>query len=291
MSIHWSAHRAVRPLLASLALFAWLLVTAPPAEGAPTWAPVSTATIHPGVQTYTEGAQCTANFVFFDASDIYIGQAAHCSGTGGATETNGCDSASHPIGTPVEVVGASRPGTLVYNSWLTMQTVGETDPNACQYNDFALVRLDPADHDKVNPSVPHWGGPSGLDADGTAAGERVYSYGNSSLRLGLTVLSPKTGVSLGSSGGGWTHDVYTVSPGVPGDSGSAFLSADGQAVGVLSTLQFAPLVGSNGVSDLNLALDYLAAHGSIDVELAAGTEPFAGEQLPLGGLAATGLGL
>jgi hypothetical protein len=39
--------------------------------------------------TYTDGAQCTANFVFSDAGDVYIGQAAHCSGTGTATETDG----------------------------------------------------------------------------------------------------------------------------------------------------------------------------------------------------------
>ena len=33
-------------------------------------------------------------------------------------------SGSLPIGTPVEVDGASKPGTLVYNSWLTMQAHG-----------------------------------------------------------------------------------------------------------------------------------------------------------------------
>ena len=124
------------------------------AAAAPTWAPAASAAVHPGVMTYTDGAQCTANFVFFDASDVYIGQAAHCSGTGGSTETNGCDSGSLPTGTPVEVRGAGQPGTMVYNSWLAMQAKGETDPDTCAYNDFALIRLNPADHAKVNPSVP-----------------------------------------------------------------------------------------------------------------------------------------
>ena len=94
-------------------------LTAGPAAAAPSWAPASSAAIHPGVQTFTDGAQCTANFVFYDASNIYLGQAAHCSGTGGATETNGCDSGSLPLGTPVDI-GGSKPGTMVYNSWLTM---------------------------------------------------------------------------------------------------------------------------------------------------------------------------
>ena len=46
------------------------------------WAPADQATIHPGVQTDTEGGQCTANFIYTGGTDTYIGQAAHCAGTG-----------------------------------------------------------------------------------------------------------------------------------------------------------------------------------------------------------------
>jgi hypothetical protein len=60
--------------------------------------------------TFTDGAQCTSNFIFEDGSNVYIGQAAHCSGTGAAKETNGCETESLPIGTPVEVDGATRAG-------------------------------------------------------------------------------------------------------------------------------------------------------------------------------------
>jgi hypothetical protein len=248
---------------------------APPAAAAPTWAPAATAPIHPGVQTVTAGGQCTANFVFYDASNtVYIGQAAHCSGTGGATETNGCDSGSLPIGTPVQVGGASQPGTMVYNSWLAMQAAGETDPDTCAFNDLALVRLNPADFGKVNPSIPFWGGPSGIDTNGTAAGENVYSYGNSSLRGGVTQLSPKQGVSLGDDGNGWSHNVYTATPGIPGDSGSAFLNSAGAALGVLSTVQIAPVAGSNGVGDVSREINYMSSHSSLGVQLANGTQPF-----------------
>ena len=249
---------------------------APPAAAVPTWAPAATAAIHPGVQTFTDGAQCTANFVFFDGSNtVYIGQAAHCSGTGGATETNGCDSGSLPLGTPVEVDGASQPGTMVYNSWLAMQAAGETDPDTCAFNDLALIRLNAADFNKVNPSIPFWGGPNGIDTNGTASSETVYSYGNSSLRGGVTQLSPKQGVSLGDDGNGWSHNVYTATPGIPGDSGSAFLNSSGAALGVLSTVQIAPLAGSNGVGDVNLELNYLRSHSSLSgIQLANGTQPF-----------------
>ncbi|MGH9264948.1 MAG: serine protease [Acidimicrobiales bacterium] len=258
---------------------------APTAAGsAPAWAPAATATVHPGVQTVTGGGQCTANFVFYDASDIYLGQAAHCSGTGGNTATDGCTSASRPLGTPVTVGGASEPATMVYNSWLTMQALGETDPDVCQYNDFALLRLDPADAGRVNPSIPHWGGPTGLNTSGTVLLQHVYSYGNSSLRLGLTLLSPKKGISLGDAGSGWTHLVSTLTPGIPGDSGSAFLDSAGRALGVLSTINVGLPGGvNNGVSDLARALDYMRAHSPFTaVELALGTVAFRGNQLPLG---------
>ena len=63
---------------------------------APTWAPAATATIHPGTQMFTDGAQCTANFVFSDGVSVYVGYAAHCAGTGAATDTDGCSTQSLP---------------------------------------------------------------------------------------------------------------------------------------------------------------------------------------------------
>jgi hypothetical protein len=263
--------KALTAALAAAAIS--VLAIAPSAASA--WAPASSATIHPGVQVFTDGAQCTANFVFQDASNVYLGQAAHCSGTGGNTETNGCTSGSLPIGTPVDVTGASRPGTLVYNSWLTMQAKGETDENTCAFNDLALIRLDPADVANVNPSVPSLGGPTGVGAWG-AAGSKVYTYGNSELRGGVTALSPKSGIVIDNTGGGWSHDVYTATPGIPGDSGSGFMNDTGGAIGVLSTVQIAPLAGSNGVGDLPNEIAYMHANASgfSGVNLVPGTEPF-----------------
>ena len=253
------------------------------AGATPTWAPATSAAIHPGVQLFTNGAQCTANFIYSDGSNVYIGQAAHCAGTGGNTATNGCTSGSLPLGTKVQVTGASKPGVIVYSSWLTMQSLHETDPNTCQYNDIELVQLDPSDVGKANPSIPVWGGPTTVDTNGTTTGESVYSYGNSELRLGVSQLSPKQGISLGDSGAGWTHSVYTVTPGIPGDSGSAFLDANGKVLGILSTVEIAPLAGSNGVGDVNLELQYLHAHSSFtNVTLVPGTESFNPNALPVG---------
>jgi hypothetical protein len=238
------------------------------------WAPAGSATVHPGVMTFTDGAQCTSNFVFQGGSNVYLGQAAHCSGTGAATDTNGCTSQSLPIGTAVQVNGASSPGTLAYNSWLTMQARGETNPNACAYNDLALVRINPADVPKVNPSVPGFGGPTGVGTVG-GLGSTVYSYGNSSLRGGVTKLSPKQGVLVQNQGAGWSHNVYTVTPGIPGDSGSGFMNASGRAIGVLSTLDILPTAGSNGVGDIGKEIAYMHVNSSFSgVQLVPGTRPF-----------------
>ena len=46
---------------------------------------------------------------------------------------------------------------------------------------------------------------------------------------------------MATEGGGWSRTVYTVTPGIPGDSGSGFLNASGQAIGTLSTVAIAPL--------------------------------------------------
>jgi hypothetical protein len=263
-------------LLAAALLVAPGAVSAEPEGSAQDWADAGSATIHPGVQAFIGNAQCTTNFIFADETSVFIGLAAHCASLGGATATDGCQASTRPTGTPVEIDGATRPGTMVYNSWETMGEVGETDPNACAFNDFALVEIDPADHGRVNPSVPHWGGPQGITTS-TSFGERVFTYGNSSLRFGVTVLSPKEGVSLGQSGDGWTHTVYTVTPGIPGDSGSPFLASDGSAFGVVSTLHILPTAGANGVTDVSRALDYLRTHapGFAGVDLVDGTEPFA----------------
>src|SRR4051794_37922897 len=244
-----------------------------------------TGAIHPGVQTFTDGAQCTANFIFQDGTNTYIGQAAHCSGTDGNTATNGCSAHSLPVGTAVEVTGASQPGVMVYNSWLTMQSQGETNADTCQYNDLALVRLDPSDVGKVNPSVPVWGGPKALGRATLATGQRIYSYGNSELRLGLTQLSPKTGISNGDGGSGWNHGTTMVTPGIPGDSGSGLLDANGNAAGVLSTVGISlPDGATNNFGDLARELDYLHAHESsfAGVNLVPGTVAFTASALPIG---------
>ncbi|WP_211210906.1 serine protease [Sporichthya polymorpha] len=276
---------AMSALATAVAATAAVAVQSPgaSAESVPTWPAADVSMIHPGIQTVTdESSSCTSNFVFTDkVGNAYLGQAAHCSGTGTPDETDGCQSESLPLGTPVKLGESGVSGKMVYNSWLAMQKAKETDANACAFNDFALIQIPKSAIGQVNPSIPVFGGPVGVRTEPMGSGEAVFSYGNSPLRGGLTQLSPKQGFILGEEGGGWTHTIFTATPGVPGDSGSGFLDSEGRAFGILSTLALLPFPASNGVTDLAKALAYAEQHSNIrGLRLATGTEGFAPGALP-----------
>jgi hypothetical protein len=154
-----------------------------------------------------------------------------------------------------------------------MQQVGEKDPDACAYNDLELVALPAAAVASTDPSVPFWGGPTG-GVGAAASLDDVYTYGNSELRAGIAQLSPKKGKVLGVDPSGWEYQVYTVTPGIPGDSGSGFMNATGQALGVLSFVEAAPFPASNGVGSLAEEIAYMHAHGGPQATVVDGTQPF-----------------
>jgi hypothetical protein len=254
-----------------------------PIDSGRSWTPSSVASIHPGILTSTRGAgDCTANFVYSDAADnLYLGQAAHCASTGAADELDGCTATSLPLGTEVRLGNSGVSGRLAYSSWLSMQEAGEADQDACRYNDFALIRIPAAARWMVNPSLPVFGGPNGINTVGVGVGEPVRTYGNSPIRQGLEALSPKQGAIVGGAGNGWSHTVYTFTPGIPGDSGSPYLDEHGAALGVLSSLSLAPQPLSNQITDLAHALSYARAGGGIaGLRLVVGDEPFLGGGIP-----------
>ena len=265
--------------IAALAFVTGGALPAPAVAGPVTgsFASASTAGITPGAMLLTRldartVASCTADFVFTSRGALYLGFSAHCTATDDAG--TGCTSPTLPIGTPVGIRGPRgerAQGRLAYNSWRAMQQRREQDPVLCAYNDFALVALDAADAVEVNPSVPRLGGPTGLDVDGVARNEAVFSYQPNNGGAGV-----KRGRNLGDDGGGRTHRVVITPPGIPGDSGSAFLDARGRAFGVLST-EFFDRPHSNGVTDLAFALTYATRYGGLgSLALVPGTEPFRG---------------
>jgi hypothetical protein len=71
-----------------------------------------------------------------------------------------------------------------------------------------------------------------------------------------------------------------VSPGIPGDSGSAYLDASGNALGILSTVELAPVPASNGVGTLSKELAYANGATGLAIKAAPGTTAFSSTPVP-----------
>lgn len=229
----------------------------------PPWPDPEDASIRPGV-VVRAGGQCTSNFLFATPHNatLMLGVAAHCVADAPDTSTDGCSEEVEPMepGTQVEVEGASQPGVLVYSSWWTMQTMEDPGEDACRYNDFALVALDPDDREKISPAVKEFGGPTGLaSADAVGVGDEVKWYGSTSLTPDGRQTSRHEGNIVSSQS--WSFQAYSVIPGVPGDSGSGFMLEDGSAAGVLVTVQTV-YPGANGATKLDPALAFAAEQGT-----------------------------
>ncbi len=242
---------------------------ASPGPSVPAVAPVPAPSIGPGTVTETPGAGiCTAGFVFSGGGRTLLGQAAHCAGTGPDTETDGCTSSTLRPGAPVIVRGADGPvtGTLRYSSWAAMQGSGESDPDVCAYNDFALVELPP--DARTGSSLPVLGGPAGIRDTAPQPGSVLHGL------AGPPSPVHRPGEAGPDQGGGWLHTVRTAIPGTAGESGSPLVDDRGMALGVLSGMQVG---GDHSLefTDLSRAVGYARTHGApADLALVPGTVPF-----------------
>lgn len=227
-----------------------------PAFGQPT-----DSQIRPGVLMSAAGSSCTTNFIYRDGSGhLYIGAAAHCFSPDTNQGIDACETRNEPLGTEVQIENADFLGTLAYSSWQAMQTRGEAPGSEpCQFNDFALIQIDPRDVPNVHPAAREFGGPVALQSGNAAIGDTVYTYGQSSLQFGLGTLQAKQGPITAQSPQRWNYTVRTDNPGLPGDSGSAVLHETGRGLGVLTTVGVSiGLFGgvNNGVANLPLVLEY-----------------------------------
>lgn len=218
--------------------------------------------IRPGVQVSSAEGSCTSNFLYYtDANNYYIGAAAHCFSPDTNSGIDACETQNSAYGSLVNIENADFPGTLEYSSWVAMQANSETPgSDACVFNDFALIRIDDRDLDKVHPAAFVFGGPTALLTGVAPDGDEVVSYGQSPFHFGAQDLESKEGVIRRSQGGGWSYVIETDNPGLSGDSGSAVLHETGRALGVLATVGASIGLGgapvSNGVVNLDRALNY-----------------------------------
>jgi hypothetical protein len=225
----------------------------------PGWPEIAEAQIRPGVRVTSSLGICTSNFVFAspDNRTLYLGLASHCVGESAINDT-------------VDIAGIDDAGVIVYCSW--MFTEGEADCPASEdntildVNDFALIRIKDEHRDKVHPALLHWGGPLSV-APPPATFTHALAYGNTPTSPSQQ-FSPMEGVVTPFVSGSMGSYIYFLRPGILGDSGSAVISADGHALGVLVGIASAP-PGSNLVTNLQPALEYMHAQTGLEVELKA----------------------
>lgn len=219
-----------------------------------------------------ETSACTAAFVFRNERSVFLSYAAHCAIPVQDKQRTGCEYETLPLGTPVLIhgLGGGRAhGTLAYSSWGTMRERGETDEDRCRYNDMALVEIDRADIMAIDPTMPVFGGPTGLDRTPPQRFEPIVSY-----QPYVSEPAVKQGVTLGVRGGGWTHRIDISPASNLGDSGSGLLDSGGAAFGILAT-RYMDRLATSGVTDLRLALAYAQRFGRIGaVTLVPGSRPF-----------------
>lgn len=229
-------------------------------EAQRSWPDAANASIRPGVQVTGTG-QCTSNFLFRTPNNatLMLGAAAHCFAEAPQTGSSGCREEVDPMkpGAEVEIENASEPGILVYSSWHTMQAANVTDETVCRQNDFALVAIAPADRPEVHPAVKEIGGPTGLAGE-IAVGDDVEWYGQTSATPNSQATNRHTGKVVSSAN--WSFQAYSALPGVPGDSGSGVMAADGAAAGVLVTVE-SVYPAANGVTKLAPALGFAQDRG------------------------------
>jgi hypothetical protein len=171
-----------------------------------------------------------------------------------------------PLGLPVKVQGARYSGTFVYSSWIRMQSTDIGGAYACPNNDLSLVKLDPRDVSRANPTVPALGGPTGTATTAPQQFDQLTAY----------VTAPTQGVALGNSAGNWDHQVSLASPLTVSNTGAPDMTLSGKALGMVSVIP--PTTGGTAdVHDLGREIAWLnKAPGFGQVHLALGTQPFSG---------------
>ena len=195
------------------------LIAVPAADGS---MPVGVGTcpgVRPGAEVQSEIGLCTLNFLF-EAPDKerFIGTAGHCIlGSDNPVAGDNAGEKTWPKGQ----------GPAAKDS--TGKRIGEFAYAILQEpKDFSLIRLDPGV--EASPELCQYGGPTGINDD-IGSGPRVLEYFGNGIGIGSTVPA-RSAVALGFPS---ADHVYAAGLALPGDSGSAVISDDGRAVGVLVT--------------------------------------------------------
>ena len=259
--------RKLRSTLVAAATAAAALASVAPADasaGGLHWASAATAKIKPGLSSVdVAGVRCVVGFLLTDGTRVYAAVPASCTGVSDGQPTNGCTEAQVPYGLKVPITGARFKAVFVYSSFVRMQLAGTRRTNVCHNNDLSLLRLDPRDIKRANPSLAAVGGPTGVSQSAPAFPDQ--------LTVVLSGASTRAAADATASGG-WSHTMVVGGPVNDALVGSPVVDGQGKALGMVS---FTPQQGGPGTStatDLYREITFLQkVRGFRHVHLAKGT--------------------
>ncbi len=191
--------------------------------------------IRPGARL-TNG--CTMNFLFTDGTDHYMGTAGHCTSF---------------VGQSMGATGIGPFGSVAYRHY---SGVG---------HDFALIRVDDAMVDQLDPNMCAWSGPRDAEPE-THAYQPMHHYGwgvatndqaHTRARTGYLTAVSDTTISFTSYASG-------------GDSGSPATNVLGSGLGILTHVQ-SNVYGDRVVYGTHIEQAISMAQGAgFDIEIVAG---------------------
>lgn len=193
------------------------LIGVPAADGTMPVGVGSCPGVRPGGEVQSEIGLCTLNFLFVTpAGERFIGTAGHCTlGEGPVADNAGEKTWPKGSGPVAKDSTGKRMGEFAYAV-------------LAEPKDFALIRLDPGV--EASPEMCNYGGPTGINDD-ISDGPKVLEYFGNGVGIGSTVPA-RSAVAMGFPN---PDHVYGLGLALPGDSGSAVITDDGRAVGVLVT--------------------------------------------------------
>ena len=214
--------------------------------------------VRPGLGYSTDSGSCSVGFLLLGSDrQQYASTAGHC---GGAEED--------------ELLWAAGQGPAVRND--RGRTVGHfvyAVEDSSRGVDFALIRL--ASGIRGNPQMCGWGGPTRLLAEERNQPTELHQHGQG-LVLGDSIPSRTAVVKA------LPREPYTIvqGPFAPGDSGSAMITADGAAMGLVAELTVDGSVPAAGAGIVRLEHAMAAAAKRLRVGLKLRTAPLLPAPLP-----------
>lgn len=208
---------------------------------------------------------CSANFIWADGAQLYLGAAGHCFIPAASKSTHGEGADYDASGVRVQVCVEGCEGnfrtSLLVGKFVNLGKVAyarQTDPTATADvgNDFGVVEIPAAAAHLVRPAMPIWGGPKGVTQ--MEFGKPACHYGNG-VGVGEVFLTKaRVGVGGGSDANEWYGDFA----GAFGDSGSGIVGcvahdltfAGEGAIGVLTHLGVA--IGDVKYKTKNLKVEH-----------------------------------